>query len=168
MKHVIILNGAPRAGKGTFAKVFKDIAGKGSIIDGVKQAAAALFGWDGVKDAKGRKLLSDLCDMSMGYDKGPFRATVGGVLLSSNDLNILGVRDVKIIQDFKTVFGMLGIKCTAVLIRRDDAEVDADKDGLSIDCNTHSGGYDIEVYNNGSIEGFEDLIRKRFKDWLPD
>lgn len=168
MKHVIILNGAPRVGKGTFAKVFKDIAGKGSIIDGIKQTAAAMFGWDGVKDAKGRKLLSDLYEASMAYDRGPFMATVAGVLLSPHDLNIMDVRDVKIIQDFKTVFGMLGVKCTAILIRRDEAEVDANKDGLPADCGTHSGGYNIEIYNNGSIEGFEDLIRKRFKELLKE
>ena len=60
---VLIVNGAPQAGKTTFNEMLKDMAdGEVKIyssIDYVKMIAFTL-GWDGIKDDKGRKLLSDL------------------------------------------------------------------------------------------------------------
>jgi hypothetical protein len=66
----VIVNGRPESGKDTFVDfcvahlALKGVHGKkGSSVDNVKEAAMIL-GWDGIKDEKGRKFLSDLKDIS--------------------------------------------------------------------------------------------------------
>lgn len=76
---VFILNGAPTAGKDTFAEFmidkFKEYglsAYISSSIDSVKQAALYL-GWDGKKNEHGRNALSALKDFATLWWDGPYR-----------------------------------------------------------------------------------------------
>ena len=167
MKHVILLNGAPRAGKGTFSAVFGDNVEVGSIVTGTKGLAMAVFGWDGVKDAKGRKLLADLYLAAMAYNKGPLREAIALALSASNRIIIIDVRDPDVIAQLQAIFGMIGIKCTSVLIRRTVAEVAADMAGLPIDCGTGNGVYDMVLHNNGRIAEFAERVRRHFRNWVP-
>ena len=70
---ILIVNGLPRSGKDTFCEAA--FYGRGlvypiSTIDRIKQIA--LFaGWSGEKDAKGRKLLSDIKDALTLYNDLP-------------------------------------------------------------------------------------------------
>ena len=67
MKKVFIINGAAGVGKDTFVEIakYKIFIKTGlptyniSSVDNVK-TAAKILGWDGEKDARGRKFLSDL------------------------------------------------------------------------------------------------------------
>lgn len=75
---ILIINGKPRAGKTTFCKAALRKAGLTyyySTIDEVKRLAM-LIGWDGNKDAKGRKFLSDLKDALTDYNDLPHQYLV--------------------------------------------------------------------------------------------
>ena len=73
-KHVII-NGCGGVGKDEFIKkcrVYKDNIVNMSTIEYVKKVAIQC-GWDGKKDEKGRRLLSDLKDALTRYDNIPVK-----------------------------------------------------------------------------------------------
>lgn len=68
---IILINGAGGVGKDTFVEICQRMTKQDEILNistitPVKEAAAIL-GWDGVKDAKGRKFLSDLKDLATEY-----------------------------------------------------------------------------------------------------
>lgn len=72
---VVIINGKPGVGKTTFEDICAEIIGhaycnKRSTVDKIKEIAKE-GGWDGVKDAAGRKLLSDLKDIFTEYNNMP-------------------------------------------------------------------------------------------------
>ena len=73
---VVIVNGRPNAGKTTFENLCAKVVGNAycnrrSTIDKVKEIAAQA-GWNGVKDARSRKMLSDLKDIFTEYNDMPF------------------------------------------------------------------------------------------------
>lgn len=166
MKHVIILNGAPKAGKGEFSAMFGDRAVLGSIINGVKHVARTLFEWDGIKDDSGRKLLYELYAASMEYNRGPLKDILSLSLERLDKIAIIDVRDPEVIATIKEVLLRVGVPRTTVLIRRDLAEADVSK--LIIDSHTMDYGYDVVLTNNGTLEGFEEAVREKFGAWMPD
>lgn len=75
---VIVINGVPMSGKDLFCDLCLNymtargiMGGKISTIDFVKRIAAQV-GWDGLKEAKDRKFLSDLKDLLTEYNDSPF------------------------------------------------------------------------------------------------
>ncbi len=76
---VMILNGAPQSGKDTFIEMLEKVTNSAvwvySSIDYVKEVAL-LMGWNGVKNVKGRKLLSDIKDALTAYDDIPFKKII--------------------------------------------------------------------------------------------
>lgn len=74
------MNGCGAAGKTTFEKMVKEIANAQgdkieilSTIDYVKDVARS-FGWNGEKDIKDRKMLSDLKDLLTQWNDSPHKA----------------------------------------------------------------------------------------------
>lgn len=70
---ILIINGKPRSGKSIFCDTIRQRKGliySYSTIDEVKKLARQL-GWDGKKDEKGRKFLSDLKDAMTEYNDLP-------------------------------------------------------------------------------------------------
>lgn len=70
---VFIINGSGCSGKDTFVDQLEQLTSvyRHSTIDTIKNIAESYFGWDGEKDAKGRKLLSDLKIASIEYNDMP-------------------------------------------------------------------------------------------------
>ena len=80
MIKVIVINGAGTSGKDTFIDLFTEVCDEAceghavyrfSSVDQVKYFAACM-GWDGVKDDKGRRFLSDIKDAMTLYNDAPF------------------------------------------------------------------------------------------------
>jgi hypothetical protein len=70
---ILVVNGKPLSGKDVFCQTIYEKRGlvfPYSTIDEVKLLATQL-GWDGVKDEKGRKFLSDLKDAMTAYNDLP-------------------------------------------------------------------------------------------------
>lgn len=68
---IILINGAGGVGKDTFVQICQRMVGIDKIlnistVDIIKEAATIL-GWDGIKDERGRKFLSDLKDLATNY-----------------------------------------------------------------------------------------------------
>lgn len=160
MKHIIILNGAPESGKGVFVSFFNGATTvKLSIIDTTKDLAVALFGWNRVKDAAGRRLLSDLYEAAMAYNSAPLQDIARKAVATTVDRVLIDVRIPDAISRLNLIFKTMGIKCTTVLIEREAAKLAAIKDKLPADCLTHEYNYDIIIGNNGSVKVFEEAVK---------
>ncbi len=75
MKQIIVINGSGGVGKDTFVEFCKKYASVLNIssVDKVKEAATVLTGWNGEKDEKSRKLLSDLKEIGIEYNDAPIK-----------------------------------------------------------------------------------------------
>lgn len=79
MIKVIVINGAGTSGKDTFIDLFTEVCNeigdysvyRFSSVDEVKYFATCM-GWDGVKDDKGRRFLSDIKDAMTLYNDAPY------------------------------------------------------------------------------------------------
>lgn len=167
MTHIIVINGVGGSGKDTFIDKFQEVAyastewkcavERMSSVDFVKHIAK-LAGWDGVKDNRGRKFLSDLKDAMTEYDDGPYKYCVKeaqrfifrhddcGIRNNWQSFLFIHVREPREIK--KLVVSLLGV--TTILIRRTSAE--------KVDFTNHADKgvfdyeYDHEVLNDGTLD----------------
>ena len=94
---VVIVNGKPGVGKTTFEKLARGILGEAfcesrSTVDKVKEIAMHI-GWNGDKDLKSRKLLSDLKDICTEYNDMPVTDITKWLNTWDEDLRYYGVGD---------------------------------------------------------------------------
>ena len=157
---VVVINGVGGAGKDLFVAFCASILGPDKVknystVDYVK-AVAAQSGWDGTKDDKNRKFLSELKRVLTEWDYIPYRRTkieiedfeekmfkMGGKY-AENSIMFIHCREPKEIQRFKEEFG-----ATTLLIQRDAAEEknwqnESDKAVFNYE-------YDCVIPNNGSL-----------------
>jgi hypothetical protein len=145
----VIINGSAMVGKDTFVEYCQKISRhilpiySFSSVDKVKEAALIL-GWDGRKDEKGRKFLSDLKDLSSQYD-GPLNYMKEELYkLEGSFLAFFMIREPNEIKKFcEKVDGV-----QTLLIKRD----------TKIHFNNHADieienyPYDFIIENNGDLE----------------
>jgi len=164
---VLIVNGKPAVGKDTFSENIKDIFTKNvngrlifqniSTIDHIKQIAKRQFGWDGIKDSKGRRLLSDLKDSSTRYNSGPFQHVVdivGSFIALYENIpddcvfvTIIQSREPDEISKFVEYFKDY---CKTILIEREN-DIDISNHA---DANVSDFAYDYILENNDTLESF--------------
>ena len=144
-KLTIIINGRPGSGKDTLcdAVIRQGRARKVSSIEPI-MAIAKLGGWDGVKDAKSRKLLSDLKSLFSEFNGLPNRYLLEhhqAFLQSGDDIIFVHIRE----SDQITAF-IDGIKepVVSLLIRRPGTSGHM---GNRSDDETESYTYDV-VFDN--------------------
>ena len=121
-KQIFITNGMARSGKDTFAEYLNDFVPtlKYSSIDKVKDIAKQC-GWDGTKDEKSRKFLSDLKILTSKFNNMPFRAIKTTVDQFKEDkekrILLIDIREPKEIEKVKKAFG-----AKTILIKRNDVK----------------------------------------------
>lgn len=164
---VIIINGAPESGKSTFVKICKEQHLLGfiyeySTVDFVKQIATEC-GWDGVKNAKNRKFLSDLKDLLTEWHDIPFRKSIEKVqenyqhsaeiysISPHHVITFIHCREPEEIQKFKEYYG--DDWCRTLLIRRPTVE-DNDQSNHA-DAQVFNYKYDYEIMNDGTLNDLE-------------
>ncbi len=134
MKKIIVINGAAGSGKDTFVHLVREQADcmvfNLSTVDTIKQIAVSYFKWDGNKDDKGRKLLSDLKDAWTDYCDGPFMEMVDIISRRNDGLIFCHVREPQEIGIFKRYYGD---DCVTLLIRRPGVEVPNNHADLLVD-----------------------------------
>lgn len=160
---IVVVNGRPGSGKTTFEYIIKKkmsaFCEMRSTVDLVKEIAMFYAGWDGNKDLKSRKFLSDLKDLLTQFDNVPFNDIVRYKDIWEDDMERYGVieqphillvdsREPEEIQKFKDELGAV-----AVLIRR--AEVESEETSNHADANVFDFDYDWVIENNGSLEDLE-------------
>ena len=160
---VIVINGPPESGKDTFVKYVRAFASvevfNFSTVDRIKQLARHYFGWDGIKDAAGRRLLSDLKDASTRYNNGPF-FSVAEQLKDTGPRSIcfVHVREPEEIQKFKDYYGRA---CSTIFI---DRLVDTEH-GNHADDNVRNFLYDITVDNKNGFYNLRFAAETLAKQW---
>lgn len=162
-KLVFIVNGKPRAGKDTFAEILNRYMKvyKYSSVAKVKEIAT-LCGWDGKKDERDRKFLSDLKMLTTEYSD-----------LSHNDVleEIKKYRSGEIEADVFLVdirepeeIDRLTKEVDAITVFIENNNVPNITSNES-DANVENYEYDFRIQNNGTLEDFEDSI-KLFMEFL--
>lgn len=153
-KQVFIINGSGGVGKDTLVSlVQKHISAVNiSSVDEVKKFAT-MMGWDGKKDEKSRKFLSDLKNILIEYNDKPFsylKESVHDFLNDEcNELCFLHIREPQEIQRAKEAFNAITILVTRDKVKQIRSN-HADSDVLDY-------SYDYRVVNNGSLEDLEQM-----------
>ena len=157
---IYVVNGAAGSGKTTFENNVKTIVGNDcyilSTIDPIKDVAKSL-GWNGVKDLKGRKFLSDLKDLLTEYNDYSFNYIQNKVLDIKIDYHYMGCDysplifiDCREPVEIKKLCDKLGAK--SLLIRRASAE-NAETSNHA-DAEVLNYNYDIVIENNGDLRDY--------------
>ena len=158
-KMVLITNGTGGCGKDTFAEILNNFVPviKISSIDPVKTAAGHC-GWDGTKNEKDRKFLSDLKIAMTEYNDAPFRYLSESYAWFKNsnfvvkNILIMDIREPEEIDRAKKAF-----EAKTLLIKNDRV---APITSNMADANVLNYDYDFVIENNGTLDEFEDTIRK--------
>ncbi|MCI9177489.1 MAG: hypothetical protein HFJ28_02685 [Clostridia bacterium] len=157
MKQIIIINGSGGVGKDTFVEYCTKYIRVLNIssVDKVKQAATILTGWNGEKDEKSRKLLSDLKEIGINYNDAPLQyicSMVEEFQQSENELMFIHIREGKEIEKCKNT-----IQAKTLLV--------TNKNVLTIVSN-HSDKeveeytYDYHIANDGTLEELENVAKE--------
>jgi hypothetical protein len=159
-----IINGTAGVGKDEFVKIFtfifKDhknvIINNISTVEYIKILAIDSFGWNGIKDEKGRRLLSDLLDADVRYQDGPFKRTISNIIrfekrnFDKHIINFIHSREPKQIKKYKDELK----NSHTILIRRllkNSYSNHADKNVENYDYNTI-------IENKGTINDYKKLV----------
>lgn len=154
MTKTYIVNGRPECGKTTFENFCKDIledrnykVGIISTIDPIKKIALTL-GWNGIKDFKGRKFLSDLKDALEDYCDFSFNYIKDIVESAEYDVIFVDAREPKQIERFCAELG-----AQSIIVRRPTTEVVEYSNHADIEVENYI--YDIMIYNSGTLDGLK-------------
>lgn len=126
-KLVIIINGKGGCGKDAICDILARHypVTNVSTITKVKQAARLMFGWKGEKSLKDRKFLSDLKDLWIDYNDGPFKYAINEFhkfaekpVTAYNEILIMHVREPSEIKKIKDRINYIGtIPCVTLLVK---------------------------------------------------
>lgn len=167
MKYFII-NGRPRSGKDTFVNFcLEELGAFGKLIstvDFVKKIATEC-GWDGTKDLKNRKFLSDLKDLLTNWGDVPYKKTLQEIDIFKFDLDYWDVSDKGVVfimcrepKEIERFERELNAK--SVLIRR--ASVEFEQQSNHADSEVLNHKYDYIIENNGTV----DELKEKAKGFL--
>ena len=172
--NIFVVNGAPGAGKDTFCNFVKEQMAPGycmtiSTVDKVKEIAKEC-GWDGEKDPKSRKFLSDLKDLLTEWGEVPIKDVIWKInnyefyfnqlyLDSSTACIFVMAREP---SDIYTLTHLLP-NCRSLIVRNKKAEAQptsnhADEEVLDYE-------YDVEINNNGTLEELQNCAETFIKDF---
>lgn len=171
---VIIINGTSKVGKDKFVKMFKykhdDLRIKNySSIDKVKSIAEIAFGWDGKKDEKSRKMLSDIKKAWSDFNDGPTYDILNKIKTDikysidnkkdKENVYFVHVREPEEIDKIRNVYKE---ECKTLLIKRNISNDDIPNNYS--DKNVDNYKYDYTIYNE-DIKDLEIEINK-FRNYL--
>lgn len=166
---IICINGQGGVGKDSFVSFCGDkIDGvfNYSMVDGIKELAK-IGGWNGAKELKDRKFLSDLKDLFDNYNDFSFNSVLSTI---SSDLFIreawlepenemicfIHARESKDIQRWKDEHG-----ARAVIIRRTNVEGEY---GNHADDQVFDFDYDYCIWNNGTLDTLHNIAQSFIKE----
>lgn len=155
MVKVIVINGAGTSGKDTFIDLFTEVCiehgayevYRFSSVDEVKYFATCM-GWNGVKDDKGRRFLSDIKDAMTRYNDAPFEYMNGKVKeLYSSGENCFVFFHVREPVEIKKMVD----KLNAFTLFIERPSVKSDSFTNHADKNVENYFYDFYVINDGTL-----------------
>ena len=154
-KYIIVINGYGGSGKDTFVELVSKYnkVYNFSSVDKVKEIAK-LIGWNGKKDEKDRKFLSDLKKLTTDYNDMPFNSikdAVNDFYESDKEIMFIHIREPKEIERVVKEF-----YAKTLLIKRDD--IDKITSNYS-DASVENYNYDY-VIENTTLEKLEESAKE--------
>lgn len=162
MSHVVIINGSGGVGKDTFCTLcgkFADISVCSSVAQ-IKKAAM-LLGWDGEKNERSRRFLSDLKDLATDYSDAPFRLMQEFITdhQDYDDLIFLMIREPPEIARAAAAFDAV----TVLVTRQQVAHISTNH----ADNEVTNYNYDYIIQNDGDLEQLEEAAKMFVSSVLP-
>ena len=166
-KVAIVINGAGGVGKDTLCEIAaKNFKVKNiSTITPIKKIAV-LCGWDGTKDNKARKFLSDLKSLCIEYNDYPTvwaKEEYEEFLSSDEEIMFVHIREAAEISKFVSATGG---KAKTLLVRG-GARMSKEKYGNVSDDEVENYSYDYYFLNENSLEKAEEdfvLLMKKIME----
>lgn len=154
MKRIIIINGYGGSGKDTFVELVSKYnkVYNFSSVDKVKEIAK-IIGWNGEKNEKDRKFLSDLKKLTTQYNDMSFKSikkAVNDFNTSDKEIMFIHIREPKEIQRAVNEFN-----AKTLFIKRDDIKKVVSNES---DASVEQYSYDY-VINNTSLEDLEEKAK---------
>lgn len=154
MSKIFIVNGQGGAGKTSLenfvAELCEGDVAAVSMIDYTKQCAAKL-GWNGAKDEKDRRFLSNLKDALTAWDDSPFLTTCAMTKMAINEgceIVFIDAREQNDIDRLKDYFINKGYSIKTILVKRGVKKIYGNK----ADDGVFNYNYDIVIENNGTLD----------------
>ena len=157
-KRIIIINGSGGVGKDTFVEYCSEFTNVKNIssVDKVKEAAKILVGWNGEKDERSRKLLSDLKLMSIDYNNYPitYIKQQSEEFKNSKEQQIMFVhiREISEIQKVKELLNAKTLLITSNKVKKIVTNTS--------DANVEKYNYDYHIENNGTLDELKEKAKK--------
>lgn len=155
-KKIFVINGTGGSGKDTFvnfiskyAKVFNT-----SSVDKVKEIAS-YCGWNGKKEEKDRKFLSDLKALLTNYNDYPFHDIMKKIdyfYQSNDEIMFIHIREP---EEILKVVEASGAK--TILIKRKNLN---NINSNTSDMNVDNYNYDYYINNDSTLEDFEEKAKE--------
>lgn len=164
---VLIINGSGCSGKDTFVDQLEQLTSvyRYSTIDTIKGIAEAHFGWDGEKNVKGRKLLSDLKIASIEYNDMPhneMKKIIGYAEQSGQyDIFTCIIRD---ISEIEKAINDIALKDKIITILITSDRTKNNTYGNVADDNVMNYIYDYYIDNSGTIEDLKESAKQLLID----
>lgn len=159
MKEIVVINGSGGVGKDTFVQFCGEYVPIMNIssVDKVKEAAKVLAGWNGEKDEKSRKFLSDLKELGIEYNDAPFKYISNmaeGFKKSDKQIMFVHVRESEEIEKCKKC---LNAK-TLLITNKNVAAINTNISDRDVD----KYKYDYHISNDGTLEE----LKQKAKEFL--
>ena len=151
-----------RSGKDTFAVMMNEIipTKKYSSIDYIKEIAKQC-GWNGQKDEKSRKFLSDLKVLTILYNDLPFKKIQEEIIKFNADkihnVLLIDIREPNEIKRLCETYGTI----KTILIRRNSVK---NITSNMADAGVFNYKYNFVIDNNGTLDEFKNKIEKFVKE----
>jgi hypothetical protein len=151
-KLFIPINGVAESGKDLFIDWVREATSlpvfNFSTVGTPKLAAIHYFGWDGVKDERGRKLIQRLKAASKEYNNGPFEEALDRFAKLNSGLFFCHSREWDEIESYRAHFGP-DICKTVCIINHEKAEKTPDNDSDLEAKTIPPDFYDFTYVNDG-------------------
>lgn len=157
-KKIVIINGSGGVGKDTFVEFCSEFTNVKNIssVDKVKEAAKVLVNWNGEKDEKSRKFLSDLKKMSIDYNNYPlvYIKEQADEFKQNEEQTIMfiHIREKSEIQKVKEEVGAKTLLITSNRVEKITTNVS--------DANVSDYNYDCYISNDGTLEELKEKAKK--------
>ena len=157
-KYIFVTNGMARSGKDTFAVLMNEFVPtkKYSSIEYIKEIAK-LCGWDGQKNEKSRKFLSDLKILTSQYNDLPFRMIQNQIDEFNKDekCNVLLI-DIREPEEIRKLCDKYKDVKT-ILIKRNSVKTITSN---MADAGVFNYNYDFVIENNGTLDELKSIVKK--------
>ena len=155
-KEIFVINGSGGVGKDTFVEYCREFTNVKNIstIDKIKEVAK-LLGWNGAKEEKDRKLLSDLKQLSIEYNDGPTKYILDEYEKFKNSDEKIMFIHVREPEEIKKLVDRIHCKTLLITSSRVKKIISNKADANVLEYN-----YDENVKNDGSLDELKENVKK--------